>query len=141
MDTIQKGVTTELQCELDFVRLGYIISKPIQPCRYDYLVDIGNKIIKIQCKTSHSIDDNAIMFCCRSSRGVKQGKTEHVNYSSDEIDYFYTSWDGTGYLVPVTECNTAKTLRFVMPVNCNATKVTLAQEYEIQKILKRRENA
>lgn len=139
MDTIQKGVMTEIQCELDFIRLGYIVSKPIYPCRYDYLVDIGTKIIKIQCKTSHEIDNGAIMFCCRSSRGVKQGKTEHRNYTSDEIDYFYTSWEGKGYLVPVSECSSSKTLRFIQPKTGNHTKVSMATEYEIVKTLERSE--
>ena len=40
MDTIKKGTITELYCELDFTKLGYVVSQPITPCRYDFIVDL-----------------------------------------------------------------------------------------------------
>lgn len=138
MDTIQKGVITELQCQIDFLRLGYLVSQPISPCRYDFLVDLGNKIIKIQCKSCHSIDkeETGIKFECRSTRGVKQGSfTEHRKYLASEIDYFYTTWKGVGYLIPVSECSSSKTLRFKEPKGGNKTNINLATNYEISKQL------
>ena len=138
MDTIQKGVITELQCQIDFLKLGYLISQPISPCRYDFLVDLGNKIIRVQCKSCHSIDEEGtgIKFECRSTRGVKQGNfTEHRKYLSSEIDYFYTTWEGVGYLIPVSECSSSKTLRLKEPKGGNVTKINLAKDYEISKQL------
>ena len=75
MDTIQKGVVTELQCQIDFTKLGYIVSQPISPCRYDFVVDVDGKFIRVQCKSCHPIDEecSGIIFECRSTRNVKQG--------------------------------------------------------------------
>ena len=136
MNTIQKGVVTELQCQLDFTKLGYVVSQPITPCRYDSLVDLGNKIIKVQCKSCHSIDDNntAVQFECRSTRNVKQGDySNHRKYLETEIDYFYTTYNGQGYLIPVQECSTSKILRFAS--TSNNKNISWATNYEIQKVL------
>lgn len=136
MNTIQKGVVTELQCQLDFTKLGYIVSQPITPCRYDFLVDLGNKIIKVQCKSCHSIDNNntAVQFECRSTRNVKQGDySNHRKYLETEIDYFYTTYNGQGYLIPVQECSTSKILRFAS--TSNNKNISWATNYEIQKVL------
>lgn len=136
MDTIQKGTVTELCCALDFTKLGYIISQPLSPCRYDFIVDTGNNFIKIQCKSSHPIDtlETAIKFECRSTRNVKQGDySQHRRYLADEIDYFYTSYKGQGYLIPLAECSTSKILRFTS--TSNNKNISWAKNYEIEKIL------
>ena len=136
MDTIQKGKFTELQCQLDFTKLGYIVSEPILPCRYDFLVDLGNHFIRIQCKSAHSVDEDntAITFECRSTRGVKQGQYDiHRKYLESEIDYFYTYFNNQGYLIPVTECSARKTLRFTS-INKNKN-ICWASDYEIEKVI------
>lgn len=138
MDTIQKGTITELQCQIDFTKLGYVISQPIVPCRYDFVVDINGKFIRIQCKSCHLIDEagSGISFECRSTRNVKQGDySNHRKYLDTEIDYFYTCWNGVGYLVPISECSSAKTLRFTTPKGGNQSKINFATDYEITKIL------
>ena len=43
----QKGLMTEIQCELNFTKYGIILSKPItNDCRYDYIADINGKYKK-----------------------------------------------------------------------------------------------
>ena len=138
MDTINKGILTELKCEEDFVKLGYAISKPLQPCRYDYVVDINGTFIRIQCKTARDNENGSILFCCRSSRNARSNKPiEHRRYTAEEIDYFYTSWNDIGYLVPVNECSTDKRLRFEPPKNGQIKGISFAEDYTIQKILER----
>lgn len=136
MDTIQKGLLTELQCQLDFTKLGYIVSQPISPCRYDFLVDIGKRIIKVQCKTCRESQIGAIIFECRSCRGTTKGYS-HRKYTSDEIDYFYTNWEGIGYLIPVQECSNNKTIRFIPPANNRRQGITFAEDCTIEKTLER----
>lgn len=138
MNSIDKGVCTELQCQLDFTKLGYIVSQPIKPCRYDFLIDLEDSIIKVQCKTSRMIDEGSIQFECRSSKKVKSTEFEHRKYLKCEIDYFYTYWDGKGYLIPVQECSTTKKLRFLPPKNGQKTGITFASEYTVEKTLERR---
>ena len=53
MDTNLLGTITELKCKTYFLELGYIVSTPDSPARYDFILDIGDKLLKIQVKTSH----------------------------------------------------------------------------------------
>lgn len=138
MDTIQKGVVTELQCQIDFTKLGYIVSQPISPCRYDFVVDINGRFIRVQCKSCHPIDEacSGITFECRSTRNVKQGDySNHRKYLDTEIDYFYTCWNNIGYLIPIAECSSTKTLRFIVPKGGNQSKINFATDYEIATVL------
>lgn len=53
LNSKQKGNLTELQCLAAFGQYGYTISIPYGDCaRYDFIVDINNKLYRIQCKTS-----------------------------------------------------------------------------------------
>ena len=138
MNSIQKGTLTELQCQYDFIELGYLVSQPISPCRYDFIVDIGTKLIKIQCKTARPTGDNTIQFECRSGRGIKDGFI-HQRYSKEQIDYFYTCWNKVGYLIPVEECSTSKTIR-LEKVGTIFKNSTYAEDCTIEKTLERCES-
>lgn len=137
-ETKQKGLITELQCELAFSSIGITLSKPIvEDCRYDYIADIGYKLLKIQCKTSSVGEDQSyIKFASKSI----QVNTKGVNinkYTKEQIDYFYTYYDGVSYLVPVEECSNEKTLRLKYAEKYNNTNK--AEDYELCKILEDRE--
>lgn len=133
-ETKQKGLITELQCELAFSELGILLSKPIvEDSRYDYVADLGNHFIKIQCKTCSVGENNDyIIFSTRSTR-VNSTETIQRSYTKDEIDYFYTYYNGKSYLVPVEECSSTKKLRFNPPQNNQ--KYNKAENYELITIL------
>lgn len=135
MTSIQKGTLTELQCQYDFTKLGYLVSQPISPCRYDFVVDIGTSLIKVQCKTAHLENNETIRFECRSGRGVKDGFL-HERYSKEQIDYFYTCWENTGYLIPVEECSTSKSIR-LQKIGTIYQNSTYAEDCTIEKTLER----
>ena len=63
----QIGNLTELKCISAFYELGYSISIPYgENNRYDFIADIGGKLIKVQVKTSSTKDGNSYKFSCRS---------------------------------------------------------------------------
>lgn len=137
----QKGLITELQCELAFSELGLLVCQPIiEDSRYDYLIDLGNsKFIRVQCKTSSYLEDKTgFSFSCRSTRSNTQGIYQR-DYTKEEIDYFYTYCNEKSYLIPVEEASSKKTLRFVPPKN-NNSNYNKAENYEIEKILANYEN-
>ena len=136
----QKGLLTELHCQLAFTELGFLILSPSsEDSRYDFVVDIGNKFLRIQCKTcSLNDDETAITFSCRSTRSTAQENISR-RYTKDEIDYFYTYYNNKSYLIPVEECSTAKTLRFVSPSSNQKDKISFASDYEIKTILQNKE--
>lgn len=140
LDTKQKGNLTELQCITACYQLGYNVSIPYgENSRYDFILDVDGKLLKIQVKTSRnkkSIKNpkDAIVFTCRSSNTNASGNTYH-RYTKEQIDYFATYWDGKCYLVPVEECNIEKTLWFSSPANGQKNMISMANDYELTKTL------
>ena len=122
---------------LAFMKLGYNVLTPYGDCeRYDYVVDVGGKFIKIQCKTASTEDDGAsFKFSCRSSNR-REGKIIHHQYSKDEIDYFVTCFDNQCYLIPVEECGTDKRLRLLPAKNGQTRGITWAKDYRLEEVVK-----
>lgn len=132
IDSSQKGLLTELQCQTDFTKLGILLSQPItQDSRYDFIADINGVLIKIQCKTAKvDVDETYIQFC---------GYTTNVRnntvkcYNSNEVDYFYTCYNNKSYLIPQKEVGREKTLRFSSDEN--HPTICWAKNYELKTIL------
>lgn len=137
----QKGLLTEIHCQLAFTELGFLVMIPqSEDSRYDFVVDVQGKFLRIQCKTaSISQDGSCISFSCRSTRSTTQENISR-KYSKDEIDYFYTYYWGKSYLIPVEECSGEKTLRFIPPKSGQLAKINFAEDYELKTILRNREN-
>ena len=129
----QRGNLTELQCISAFYEHGCHVSIPFgENSRYDFIADVEGKLLRVQVKTSSSKKNtsDAIEFSCRSSylntKGVRNAK-----YTDKEIDYFATYWKNVCYIVPVSECSDAKTLRFAPPANGQTKGITFACDYEL----------
>lgn len=132
-DNSIKGLLTELQCQKDFIERGFVISQPITAdSKYDFIVDIDHKLIRIQCKSATlSKDGSYIKF--RTKITNIRAKTSSY-YSEEDIDYFYTCYGTKSYLVPIK--NSARgevSLRFSAQIN-NPT-IKWAKNYELDKIL------
>lgn len=137
-DTEILGRTTEIECQLAFTKLNIVVSQPItQDSRYDYIVDINNKLYRIQCKTAIlNNDENSIIFGTKTTGRGANGNYQH-SYSEDEIDYFYTFYNNISYLVPIREAKSgsSKTLRF--KAKENHPNISWAKDYELSTVLKR----
>lgn len=143
IDTKRKGNLTELECITELTRLGYVVSIPFgEDSRYDCIVDINNKLYRIQCKTSSEQinDDNVVVGIhfktCRQS-GNRASITTRMKYSKDEIDFFATSYKGKCYLVPVEECSNEKLLRIIPPKNGQTKGVSFLKDYEASEVISR----
>ena len=139
MDTKLIGDITELEVLSYITKLGYLVSKPFgDRGRYDQIWDIDGELIKVQIKTSHPIDDeiSGIKFSCRSSQRRK-GKCKNTRYNCKEIDYFATIYNNKLYLVHISETSDEKILRFTKPKNNQKTNISLASDYEVEKIIEK----
>lgn len=137
LTTKQKGNITELQCMTAFIENKCNISIPYgDNCKYDFIPDIENNLYKIQVKTCRPVGENdAITFSCRTTH-VNCNETKNEKYSATDIDYFTTYWDNQCFLIPVNECGSEKTLRLNIPKNGQINKISFAEEYKIEKIIK-----
>lgn len=123
------GNVNELKCLTAFIQLGFECSIPYgNGAKYDFIADDGEHLYKIQCKSSSNvnnhgvIDYDAFIFStvCQTTNSKE---TIRHKYSSQEIDYFATCFLDKVYIVPVEECSTTKTLRFVPPKNGQKKKL------------------
>lgn len=134
MDTNFKGTITELECKIYFLKLGYIVSTPETPVRYDFILDTGKNLFKVQVKTCSS-DGEKLHFSTCSSHFVN-GKVTHTSYKEDNIDYFCTFFEGECYLIPVADCGkTEKNLRLVPTKSGQVKGISFAKDYIAREVL------
>ena len=93
LTTQQKGITTEMYVAAYLLSLGYNVSQPMcQDSKYDLIVDVGHKLLRLQVKTARQTSESSIAFNCRST--TKNSITHKSrSYGLDEIDYFATYWN------------------------------------------------
>ena len=128
-ETLQKGLTTELQAILFFVDKGFLVSIPYGNAgRYDLLVDNGQKIYRIQCKTAHKNENNSYTINVSNSRMCSNGNVVK-HYTKDQVDYIMTFIEQQAVFIPVEaiENSRSKIFRAELPKygaksNCNLIK-------------------
>lgn len=140
--TQQKGLCTELHCLQDMTDLGYQCLLPFgDSCKYDIAVDINGKIIRIQCKHARWSTDTAqeqvafeIPTCCVTTNTKK---TTRYKYSEKEIDYFYTWFEGQGYLVSIQEAiGVTFRWRYEYPKSGQKQGIHIANNYKVEEKIK-----
>lgn len=129
----QKGIATEITVAAYLLQLGYNVSQPFcQDSKYDLIVDANGKLFRLQVKTARQSSQTSITFNCRSTTtNVRNCKSRR--YSSEDIDYFATYWQGKVYLVPVNECSTQKSLHLEKN---SRTDWSYAENYLAEEVLK-----
>lgn len=110
--------------------------------RADLIAEFGDKLQKIQIKTSSvSTDDIAIFKTSQNTYSIVNGevKSKLKRYSSDEIDYFalYDYNADRSFLIPVDEIknNASIILRYTEPKNNQKSKIRYADDYEFDKVI------
>ena len=135
-ETLIRGDINELQCILDFQKRGYYCSIPFSgSCRYDLIVDINDKLYKIQCKASSYSEDEGVLKMSATRSTTNTQKTVKYTYSEKEVDYFYTSWKEYGFLIPINEVSTGKCLRIKPPKNGIQSTMSIASDYLIDNVI------
>lgn len=134
LTTQQKGITTEMFVAARLLQLGYNVSQPLcQDSKYDLIVDVSNKLFRLQVKTARLINENTILFNCRST--TKNSQTNKSRYyQPDEIDYFATYWNNEVFLIPPNECSAEKRLH-LLPVQ--RSNQTYAYNYTASEVFKK----
>jgi len=80
-----------------FALCGHDVSWPLEPCRYDLLVDMDSKVQRIQVKTTTVRHGSSWTVWLSSTRMAGR-----IPYDPDDIDFFFViGGDLTYYLIPV----------------------------------------
>ena len=134
MNTKQIGNLTELQCATRLYELGCAVSIPFGNSeKYDLIIDVNNKLYKIQCKhSSEYCNDNGEVKYIKFQQ-TWQSHTSHswtqFKYLEDEVDFFATFYNGECYLIPQNECSHEKRLRIKPPKNNQTKGVSFLSNY------------
>lgn len=137
LNTHFQGKTTELQVATAFINKGYQVSQPlVTDSRYDFIVDINNKLYRIQVKTSKEKENGAYIEFATSTSHTNTQRTINHSYTNKEIDYFATIYQNQCYLINVDECGArAQRLRITPPKNGNQHGSKFLKNYTLEKFL------
>lgn len=134
MNTKRIGNITEAVILSEFVKLGVPVLMPFGDNeRYDMVIHVGEKFLRIQCKTGRIRKKCVIFNACSN-------QTANINTSQSyigQIDFFavYCAENNKCYLTPVLT-STQIILRIENPLNHQKTKINYAVDYELEKVLK-----
>ena len=132
------GEITEQQVALEFLKLGYLVSKPlVQSSRYDFIVDINHKLYKIQVKTG-TLKENAYIEFATSTSHTNTKGTTNLTYSENDVDFFATMYNGECYLVSIQDCGKrAQRLRIIPTKNGQTKGITFAKDYHLKDVIEK----
>ena len=87
MTTNQKGAIAEMAITLASLKLGVEVYRPLaEGGRYDLILEVGEKLWRVQCKWACRYED-VIVVRCYSNRRAREGLRRR-RYTPDEIDAF-----------------------------------------------------
>jgi hypothetical protein len=136
----QKGAAAEAEIAAAVIRLRLGVLRPLgEGWRYDLAIDIGEKLLRIQCKWA-SRNGDVIDARCVTNRHTPHGY-KRTTYKADEIDAIaaYSPDTDRCYLLPVDEIvgRTMISLRIAPTRNNQARHVRWAKDYELERAIKR----
>jgi hypothetical protein len=104
------GLVAEMQFACECAKRGWITLSPhndIAP--YDFVVDTGERLIKVQVKGTSVQEKKRKTFRLTTSR--KDGKGNKVMYKEEDFDFYalYVEPKNTWYIVPINELKSKET--------------------------------
>lgn len=132
------GEITEQQVATEFLKLGIQVCKPlVQSSKYDFVVDINNKLYKIQVKTGTPKENNSYIEFATSTSHTNAKGTINLTYSENDVDFFATMYNNECYLIPYEVCGKrAQRLRLIPTKNSQIKGITFAKDYHLEDIVK-----
>ena len=137
--TGQKGAIAETEIAAAATRLQLPVLRPVaEGGRYDIVIDLGARLLRVQCKWASRIGD-VLNVRCATSRHTPRGYIK-TTYSADEVDAIaaYSSDTDSCYLIPIDKVDgmAAISLRLAPTRNNQATNVRWARDYEFETSLR-----
>ena len=136
-NTSRKGEVTESVILARLVQLGYECLIPWgHDHRYDIAIDDDGKLVRIQCKTAHYIEERGCLEFNTAITYARVGGKPHIRKGyQGQADYYgvYSLETGKTYLVPVDDVpiGSKALLRLYATKNNQQKGVKWVQDYEI----------
>lgn len=89
MNTKKTGDLSVAKFLVKFLENGIIVAEPWGDCdKYDLVIDIGNKLFRVQCKTGWLDNTRGIIRFNKRSITTQSGKHVCVPYESGDFDLY-----------------------------------------------------
>ena len=138
LTTNQMGWLAEAAVIHECAKLGVPVAKPLDDQRYDLVLDLGTRFLRVQCKWSPRIGD-VIAVRTRTCRRAREGRLIHRGYKPGEIDAIaaYCAENGTSYLLPIelSVNRTSVQLRLEPTKNNQVSGIRWARDFEFRATL------
>ena len=129
---VDVGHRSEIAILHHLTRRGFVVYQPVSiNCRCDFLIDVGTRFVRVQCKTA-CVHDTYLTFQARSIRSNRRVTLERTY--DGEIDLFlvYCEVLDEVYVVPVEEATrTEVRLRLHPTGNNQASRVRWAKDHRL----------
>jgi hypothetical protein len=138
LTTNQKGLTAETAIVHECVRRGIGVARPLDDERYDLILDLHPRLVRVQCKTA-ACNGDVLVVHLYSARRTANGLRRTL-YSADEIDAFAAHSPETGkcYFFEFDDltCRSEFRLRLRPTRNNQSKRVRWARDFEFGAKLK-----
>ncbi len=133
-DSNHKGSRAELEVAAAAARFGLGVLHPLtEHGRYDLVLDLGGRLVRMQCKWGRIVDDQLIAVGLKTSRHTPSGYLRTC-YDASEVDAVavYCGDNDTCYLLPIAlvEGRSSIHLRLQPPRNGQRASLHFAAHYE-----------
>jgi len=134
--TDHKGAIAESAILHAAVRLGLEVAIPYSPQRYDLILDLGARLLRVQCKWATRRGD-VVIVRCYTSRRARRGIVRR-GYDGAEVDAIaaYCADLGRCYLIPMRSLGGQRNahLRLAPAANGQQRGIRWATEYDFDSI-------
>ena len=132
------GDRTTLAVMLALIDAGLDVSVPFgENCRYDLVIDRGDRLSRVQCKTGR-LRDGTVRFATASTYGHLPSPRETRRDYRGQIDEFavYCPCTAGVYLIPIEDAPTRSGayLRVEPAQNGQHKRIRYAKDYEIARV-------
>lgn len=131
LTTNQKGLIAETAIVAECVRLDVGVCQPLGPERYDLIIDLRPRLLRVQCKWANLYGDVVIARLYSNRRGPN-GMIRRL-YTADEVDGFavYCGELRRSFYLPADDVpGSAVQLRLHPTRNNQSLRVRWAKDYE-----------
>jgi hypothetical protein len=112
MTTDQKGAIAEAAIALAAMKLGVDVYRPLgEGGRYDLILDVGARLLRVQCKWASRLDQ-ILVVRCYTFRRTRTG-WKKTTYSAEEVDVI------GAYSMDLDRC-------FLIPIELVANRPTMS---------------
>ncbi len=132
LTTNQKGTIAEAKFAARAVELGLGVARPLDDERYDLILDLRPRLLRVQCKWSRRIGDVVAARLSTSRRGPEGLRNRRYNLGEFDSFGLYCPDNDQCYLLPANEFVAfgRAHLRLEPSRNNQALGIRWAREYE-----------